>query len=103
MGASQGPLIHPGLAPLAAMAMAQASVYTWSIQSTELVQPVDLPSPTPVLNVVDRLAAPIGFINQALLFSEPLDSTVLRAAVQKVLLLIPTLSCRATKTEVGCS
>lgn len=57
-------------------------------------------APPPPLSLVDRLAAPLSFMHQALVFQQPLDADKLRQALAQALALLPTLACRATQDEV---
>ena len=54
----------------------------------------------PALSLVDRMAAPTGFMHQALVFERALDAERLQAALSAALALLPTLACRATKDQV---
>ena len=57
----------------------------------------------PPLSLVDRMAGPLAFINQALVFESALDAGRLRAALAEALALFPTLACRAAKDTVRSS
>ncbi|KAL4423757.1 hypothetical protein ABPG75_001058 [Micractinium tetrahymenae] len=78
----------------------------WEVTCEELIAPpgggqgADA-SPPPELSLVDRLAAPISFMHQALVFKQPLDGGMLRAALVQTLALFPTLACRASQDECG--
>lgn len=90
------------------------SLLPWTVTSEEGVLPaaagaaagVDgagaTTSPPLELSIVDRIAAPGAFMHQCLVFEQPLEAARLRAALARVLTLMPTLACRATQDAVRC-
>ena len=84
-----------------------SNLLPWEVASEELVLPAAgstgpaaAASAAPPLSLVDRLAAPLAFMHQALVFERPLDAGRLREALARTQALFPTLACRASQDEV---
>lgn len=72
----------------------------WHAEREELVGAASLPAAAPPLSPVDRLASPRGFVAQLLVYNCDLDAADLRAALARVVELMPELACRAVADEV---